>query len=219
MALARRSTTSRIDTRERIRAMALTMFNEDGVDRAPLYKVATRLGISPGNLAYHFNKKEDVIRSIVEDLCEKFTDVLSTSEAASPADMAEYQVRLFGLMWDYRFFFGSYPYMVKDNEFIADAYAVISNSAINGTVAQIERAIAVGEMRPVPPPTKIRTLVENIWAVWLHAVGTAPDALAGSERNHAIFAICMRHISMIQPYSSKSFIHDLELQISARLEI
>lgn len=59
-------------TRERIVETALRLFNDDGLAAVPIHRIATELGISPGNLHYHFRSK----RVIVEWLFRRFEDRL-----------------------------------------------------------------------------------------------------------------------------------------------
>lgn len=53
-------------TRERILECALTLFNEKGVASVSTLEIATELGISPGNLYYHFHGKEPIILELFE---------------------------------------------------------------------------------------------------------------------------------------------------------
>lgn len=51
-----------MDTREQIISDSLRLFNNQGEERAGVREIARSLGISPGNLSYHFPRKEDIIR-------------------------------------------------------------------------------------------------------------------------------------------------------------
>ncbi len=58
-------------TRERILDCALALFNEKGIEGVGMRDIAHDLNLSPGNLTYHFSKKEDVIIGIAERLSEQ----------------------------------------------------------------------------------------------------------------------------------------------------
>ena len=54
-------------TRERIQAIALELFAEQGYDKTSLREIAEGLGVTKAALYYHFNSKEDIVRSFTED--------------------------------------------------------------------------------------------------------------------------------------------------------
>lgn len=53
-------------TRERILECALALFNAKGESSVSTLEIATELGISPGNLYYHFHGKEPIILELFE---------------------------------------------------------------------------------------------------------------------------------------------------------
>lgn len=48
-------------TRDKIIQIALEFFNKKGYANVGVREIARSLGISPGNLSYHFSKKEDIL--------------------------------------------------------------------------------------------------------------------------------------------------------------
>lgn len=71
-------------TKERIVAEGLRLFNERGLGRVGVRDIANHLKISPGNLSYHFHKKEDLIIFILKEMMARntvaFTRYLSIAE-------------------------------------------------------------------------------------------------------------------------------------------
>jgi AcrR family transcriptional regulator len=59
------------DTRQRIQDVARELFAEKGVVRTSLQDIADRLGITKPALYYHFQSREDLIRSIVAPLIDE----------------------------------------------------------------------------------------------------------------------------------------------------
>ena len=53
-------------TRDRILQCALQLFNEEGEPNVSTLEIATEMGISPGNLYYHFHGKEPLILELFE---------------------------------------------------------------------------------------------------------------------------------------------------------
>ena len=65
-------------TKQKILNAAIELFNENGMANVRLQQIAEEIGISPGNLAYHFRNKEAIVESIQEDLVEDVSEILST---------------------------------------------------------------------------------------------------------------------------------------------
>lgn len=53
-------------TRERIIQTAIDLFNQQGMYKTSVRDIAQVLSISPGNLSYHFSRKEDLLTAILD---------------------------------------------------------------------------------------------------------------------------------------------------------
>ena len=60
-----------MDTKEKIMVAATKAFNKKGFSAVNLKDLAKIIGISRGNLAYHFKDKEILLKSIVAQMWEK----------------------------------------------------------------------------------------------------------------------------------------------------
>jgi AcrR family transcriptional regulator len=60
-----------MDMRENILARALEMFNEEGYVEVGMRQIARELDISPGNLTYHFKRKEDILFALLDDFSKQ----------------------------------------------------------------------------------------------------------------------------------------------------
>ena len=63
-------------TRDRILECALLLFNEQGEPNVSTLEIANELGISPGNLYYHFHGKEPLVLGLFERFEEELTPLL-----------------------------------------------------------------------------------------------------------------------------------------------
>ena len=78
-------------TKEKILNQALILFNEKGVETITTRQIALTLGMSQGNLCYHFPKKEAIIIALYEQLVAKFDNsyqMLSSEEMKLSSDSA-----------------------------------------------------------------------------------------------------------------------------------
>lgn len=60
-------------TREKILAVSLRLFNEQGYRNVTMRAIADALSISVGNLAYHFAKKQDIVAALMDDVFAQMT--------------------------------------------------------------------------------------------------------------------------------------------------
>ncbi|ADY55870.1 transcriptional regulator, TetR family [Syntrophobotulus glycolicus DSM 8271] len=56
--------------KERILNKALELFNTYGYESVKMRDISSSLNISPGNLTYHFKKKDDIIYAIIQQQCK-----------------------------------------------------------------------------------------------------------------------------------------------------
>ena len=82
-------------TRERIQAIALELFAEQGYEKTSLREIAERLGVTKAALYYHFKSKEDIVRSFVEDYRAELEQVIvwGASQPPTPETRAEILAR------------------------------------------------------------------------------------------------------------------------------
>lgn len=121
-------------TRDKIVSVALTLFNENGERNITTNHIAATMSISPGNLYYHFNNKETIIRDIFEsysrELLEGFKPVDKLQD--SFVQLKCYLDCIFTLMWKYRFFYANLPQILQRDEILHKQYvAVQKRSQVN----------------------------------------------------------------------------------------
>ncbi|MEK1904740.1 MAG: TetR/AcrR family transcriptional regulator [Pseudomonas sp.] len=70
-------------TRDRILECALNLFNQQGEPNVSTLEIATEMGISPGNLYYHFHGKEPLIMELFERFQADLAPLLDPPEEAA----------------------------------------------------------------------------------------------------------------------------------------
>jgi AcrR family transcriptional regulator len=71
------------ETADRIRAAALELIAEKGVQQASLREIAERVGITKPALYYHFASREDLLRGLIQPLVDDVEEVVSSFEQAA----------------------------------------------------------------------------------------------------------------------------------------
>ncbi len=69
-------------TRDRILETALQLFNEQGEPNVSTLEIATEMGISPGNLYYHFHGKEPLVMELFERFQAELAPLLDPPHGA-----------------------------------------------------------------------------------------------------------------------------------------
>lgn len=71
-------------TRERIQAVALELFAEQGYNNTSLREVAERLGVTKAALYYHFQSKEDIVRSFTREYTAELDELVAWGSQQPP---------------------------------------------------------------------------------------------------------------------------------------
>lgn len=65
-------------TRDKILITARSLFNQHGVSNVTIRQIALEMGISSGNLNYHFKKREEIIEAIYFEMVAVFDERVET---------------------------------------------------------------------------------------------------------------------------------------------
>ena len=70
--MARKTKEDALKTRRRILASALSLFVKKGYDRTTFTDIATRLGMTKGAVYWHFDSKEKLLVTLLDEMLKKF---------------------------------------------------------------------------------------------------------------------------------------------------
>lgn len=94
-------------TKEKIKKVSIDLFNSTETLSITTNHIAKSLGISVGNLYYHFKNKEEIIREIYAQMSSEFESLdmfSSIMESSEPLEELSKMFDNFGeLFWKYRF--------------------------------------------------------------------------------------------------------------------
>lgn len=118
-------------TREKIIQASIVLFNEHGERNVTTNHIAAHLGISPGNLYYHFRNKEDIILSIYDEYARNL--LLDTfplvSENVEPLDaIILYMDTVFQMMIKFRFFYSNLSVLLDKSPALREKYVAVQQS-------------------------------------------------------------------------------------------
>jgi AcrR family transcriptional regulator len=103
------------DTRQRILDTARGLFNEAGLARVGVREIARALEMSPGNLAYHFATKDELVAALVKELHARVNADVGAGMAAEPSLAGFYRAAQAAMrdLLTYRFVLLSYVDAVR----------------------------------------------------------------------------------------------------------
>ncbi|MCG8575504.1 MAG: TetR/AcrR family transcriptional regulator [Flavobacteriales bacterium] len=188
------------NTKEKIIAKALELFNNDGVKETTLRKIARELGISQGNLTYHYKTKDEIIEKLYFDLAEKMNTEMQKMTVQSSSMQVLYtssSITMKGL-YAYRFLLRDLYKILKESEKLKVHYAQLQQLRTQQT-SQIFTALVQEEM--VRPPEfegeyerfyeRLNILGDN----WINAHELLTDQIADPVKHYVDLLV-----EMLYPY-------------------
>ena len=194
-------------TRERILAAALMLFNRQGEPHVTTAVIADELGISPGNLYYHFRNKDEIIGDLYGVFEAEVAPLLGAPAGRAPdvEDLWFMLHLLFERMWAYRFFYRDLDEITSRNRKVAQRFAALTRRG-EATVIELCRGlVTAGTMRA--SEREIAALATNAVMVatyWLsfRRIGAGPvkgdavEAADGAQLGFAAYHV----LALIAPY-------------------
>jgi len=157
-------------TRERIIETAIDLFNANGTKPVTTNHIAAAMGISPGNLYYHFRNKEGIIRAIFAQMHEVGTREYLAINAERGPGTAETMLETFVMIqrfnWRYRFFKRELTALVMSDPLLGEQFTASHRANLAMVDAALERSIHQGFLKPTAEPVR-KLLAEQIWLVTL----------------------------------------------------
>ncbi|MEM9084729.1 MAG: TetR/AcrR family transcriptional regulator [Pseudomonadota bacterium] len=154
---------AKTSTKDRIVEAGRKLFNAKGYGETSLSQIAAEVGISQGNLTYHFPAKRELALRIQQDAKSSAAAHKRTDLTGSVAeDYIEHLLSGMDLTWQYRFLF-------RDRaQFIADQMDVDPNAALIADFEELHtliRRIDKEGLLIEDPSRNLRELTRSLWIV------------------------------------------------------
>ncbi len=136
-------------TAERILEVTLELFNRFGEPNVSTTLISAELGISPGNLYYHYPAKDELINSLF-DRYEKALDELlrAADEVRHLEDAWLFFHMLFELIWQYRFLYRDLNDLLSKNRRLETHFQFVLKHKTRAVQAVLAGLGASGAARP-----------------------------------------------------------------------
>lgn len=205
-------------TRERIIHAALELFNLHGEQNITTNHIASHLGMSPGNLYYHFRNKEDIIQGIFElyaedlqALCEDWS-MLTKRGQQSVQDNLQHCERVLQLIWHFRFAYDNLPDILARNDALGTWYSQIQEPIYAAMRQQIQQMRETGLLQANEEEQEnLLHITKQLLIFWIAYLHTLTPGRSLEWRD--ICGVIPRVLFLFRPYVTAPYQADL-----ARLE-
>lgn len=203
-----------MNTKEKILSTALELYNEQGVSAITSRHIAAELGISAGNLHYHFKQTDDIIIMLFDELSERMNAVverLSATGISSMNDMRTFVDDAFELIYKYRFIFLHAVEISLRIPSLRKAYQLLMKRRTEEFMSIFKQLVKKGVFRSDIP--------EKIWKALITQVFIVIDFwLSNNELNNhfkgrkAIAHYSEVYLSIFYPYLTSKALAAFELK-------
>lgn len=133
--------------RDRIVLEALRLFNENGFDFVSTNQISRELGISPGNLYYHFRNKEEIASELYSRMTDEVRANGSWDSPVTSAGVARVYVVSLDIIQRFRFVFADSTTLMRASPAIASRHRKSLSWATDRLIALFEELRALGHFR------------------------------------------------------------------------
>ena len=152
-------------TKDRILQISLQLFNERGERSVTTNHIAAELGISPGNLYYHFRNKQEIIKELAQQDQAETLEMLAlpTDRPLNANDKIRYFQVLSNQLWAYRFIHRDVYHLVENNEDFRKVYPRFAGQVMQQGQKIYRAFVDAGLMKMTD--SEIEALIINLWIV------------------------------------------------------
>lgn len=146
-------------TKQDILACARRLFEQQGYNGVSMRDMAKELGISVGNLTYHFKKKENLLEAILLD-----RDRTGNPPPAPQTleDLTAYFRHMLEVQQTYAFYFDSYHQLAQTSPLLASIQQEMLGKVTEDLTACFRTLTAQGTLAPEAWPGQHRTAIHTL---------------------------------------------------------
>lgn len=150
------------NTKEKIIAKAIQLFNKNGFGAVSLFEIANSLSMSRGNLTYHFKDKDQLLLTIANDVWDKLEKKRQESVQLPSFKNLHNEIQLYyQYQQDYAFIFMDHH--VLTHPMIKDHFRKMTNRSIEYSKNIIAFSIELGNMKEEAFPGLYNNLAMTTW--------------------------------------------------------
>ncbi|RRJ82681.1 TetR/AcrR family transcriptional regulator [Aestuariirhabdus litorea] len=162
---------AKLKTRDRILHASLELFNEVGERNVTTNHIAADLGISPGNLYYHFRNKQQIIYELYLGYEAEIKQILKLPEGRplTLEDKRGYLENIFEGIWRFRFFHRDLEHLLDCDPQLRAGYRALAQHCLVQGRAIYQGLVEAGYLKA--SPEEVEALAYNSWIIMTSWVG------------------------------------------------
>lgn len=145
--------------RERILNASVELFNRSGTVAVTTNHIAKHLGISPGNLYFHFGNREDIVRELFQTMCAETYQAWDPKLGFTPDQFLQ---NSFDLGWNYRFFHREMYHLRRQDPELSRMWKRHMNRCFSLIRQNYAQWIRAGWMRPITDRWEMKALTDGV---------------------------------------------------------
>jgi len=191
-------------TAERILATALDLFNRFGEPNVATTLIASDMGISPGNLFYHFPAKELLVNALFDEYVHDMDQLLPA--AADVRDMEHawfFMHSLFELIWRHRFIYRDLNDLLSKNRHLeAQVKAVLQRKqqAFEAILSGLQEQGLLSQSPFERHSCATHMVVLQTWWLSYEYVQNPRHALEEANAGHSVLRGAQQVLGLLLPY-------------------
>lgn len=158
------------ETQAKITSAALELFNQFGSASVSFDKIASKAGISKGNLHYHFSSKEQIVMVLWSQLDKQINNVLYPLSDLKISNISDMLLGHFKVIWDYRFIYNELNFILARDPDLQYRFAKERRQRMTQFSVLLEVVANQNLLQPGVTDCELQRLVKSVWVIsdyWL----------------------------------------------------
>jgi AcrR family transcriptional regulator len=191
-------------TAERILEVTLELFNRFGEPNVSTTLISAEMGISPGNLYYHYPAKDELINSLFDRYERALNELLNASDNVRDVEDAWFFMHsLFELIWEYRFLYRDLNDLLSKNRRLETHFQFVLKNKTRSVKAMLDSMSRSGavriDSREMEPTATSMVVVLTYWLSYEY-VRDPRKALEPESAQAALMRGAHHVLNLLVPY-------------------
>jgi AcrR family transcriptional regulator len=195
-------------TAERILEISLDLFNRFGEPNVSTTLISAELGISPGNLYYHYPAKDELINALFDRFESALSPLLNASDGVRDVEDAWFFMHsLFELIWQHRFLYRDLNDLLSKNRRLETHFQTVLKNKTRSVKAMLDSMSRAGavqiDSRELEATATSMVVVLTYWLSFEY-VRDPRKALEPENAQAALLRGAHHTLNLLAPYLEQS---------------